>query len=119
MSSLQKVKSTLLENLRKEDVSQYVPSHDAFEVEDLASRKNYAFVLDREKRVVRMHNTSRGSGNNQMTTINETSLPFDLTDVVEYYSYLYRKALHVDGGVAFLGYVDPVNFFPLEEEQPT
>ena len=100
--SLREFKSDLLAAIRGEDVSAAEPRHDAFEVEVLAERKNYSFVLDRAAGVVRMYDTSRGAGNSLKHTFGPAGhFPLEQEDAAGYFTHLYRKALAIDGARTF------------------
>lgn len=95
--------------------------HPRFEVEDVIQRRNYTFSLI--DGCVRLHDTSRGHGNQLMEVYGPDKFPSvnfkgDLvgSETAEaYYDVLYEKALIGEGHIFFLGYVDD-NFQPIEEE---
>jgi hypothetical protein len=112
--SLRDARDYLREKIESEDVSAYTPEHDAFEVEDLSTRKNYSFVLNRNENTVAAHDTSPGAGNMRFDTVGPYRFPFEKKTAIEFYEHIYRLALKGAENRMFIGYVDPVRFQPLE-----
>ena len=93
----------------------------AFEVEDVQTRKNYSFVYEPASGIINMFNTSRGEGNQLLTSMPNDSndkpdFPFKCKNAYDYFIYMYGKSLR-DGRICFLGWVTPDTFVPLEEEE--
>lgn len=120
--ALAKAKAFLLEQLQAEDVSGEQPKHDAFEVEDCNTRKNFVFA--KKDGCVTCYDTSRGAGNIEMFSFSfdgfdypqpnpSTGKNFENAD--EYFLYLFHKALNFVDNVGFIGYVNDKTFEPIEE----
>lgn len=106
----------------------------AFEIEDINNRNNFVMLLDDKK--VLSYDTSRGAGNTLELTYTEEDgnlVPTFCTDFVlgglqinplgcksaeEYFNKLKDKAMteYADHGVAFLWWVNPETFEPLNKK---
>lgn len=90
--------------------------NQAFEVEDINSRKNYVFK--KTESVVELWETSIDLDLPKLlyTFPTESAFPFNCKNSEEYYQHVYEKSLKAVDGVAFLGFVDD-DFEPIEIEQ--
>lgn len=88
--------------------------NNAFEVEDIESRKNYVFKKLGDS--VELWDTSiwLPTPRLMVTFPEEEGFPFDCKNAEEYFAYVYEKSLKLVDGIAFLGFVDD-DFEPIEE----
>jgi hypothetical protein len=119
MNPLDKIRESLRQQIESQDVSDALPAHDAFEVEDLVSHDNFAFV--KAGNVVLLFNTSRDKRDDYgkyrcMQCFGPNTFPFGAKTAEEYYNVMYRKALNATDNICFMGYVDPDTFDPIDKE---
>lgn len=95
---------------------------NAFEVEDIARRENYAF-WKKEDKVVLIDTTRTFqpledySHRNHKHTFGPEKFPFGCENAEEYFEYMYNKSLKMDQNIAFLAWIDPETGEQVEEEQ--
>lgn len=88
----------------------------AFEVEDIHTRKNFTYVYNPYDQSVEMYDTSRDVGRKLIGRKNK-EFHEDCETAYEFYQHLYKKSFEIDPDrpIVFLGYVNPFSIQPLAE----
>lgn len=94
---------------------------NAFEVEDIKRRKNYAF-WKRDDKVILLDTTRKFQPLDQYSrrrfkhTFGPTGFPFDCDDAEEYFEHMYEKSLDLSQTIVFLAWIDPETGEQVEED---